>query len=113
MAQIVGQGVDAAECSSCVLLRRNLSDVVKRLGDHDMLVRMHDLATKQHDRLQKQLCALTESEANYKRECAAMHVRHCSLSQLVVIQCIFEESFYLNAAISTRMRHFAPEATVC
>ena len=74
MAQIVSQ--DAAECSSCVLLRSNLSDVMKRLGDHDMLVRMHDLATKQQDRLQKQLFALADSEANYKQQCAAMHVRH-------------------------------------
>jgi hypothetical protein len=74
MAQIVSQ--DAAECSSCALLRSNLSDVMKRLGDHDMLVRMHDLATKQQDRLQKQLIALADSEANYKQQCAAMHVRH-------------------------------------
>ncbi len=66
---------EASDCSNCALLRSNLSDVMKRLGDHDMLMRMLDLATKQRDLLQKQLSAAAESEANCKRECAAMQVR--------------------------------------
>jgi hypothetical protein len=66
---------EAVECSSCSLLRSNLSDVMKRLGDHDMLVRMLDLTTKQRDSLQKQLCTAAESEAGSKRECSAMQVR--------------------------------------
>ena len=66
---------EASDCSNCALLRSNLSDVMKRLGDHDMLMRMLDLATKQRDLLQKQLSAAAESEANCQRECAAMQVR--------------------------------------
>jgi hypothetical protein len=71
-------------CNSCSLLRTNLSDVMKRLGDHDMLVRMLDLATKQRDLLQKQLCAAKESEAGAKRECSNMQVREffCSLVEV-------------------------------
>ncbi len=71
-------------CNSCSLLRTNLSDVMKRLGDHDMLVRMLDLATKQRDLLQKQLCAAKESEAGAKRECSNMQVRDffCSLFEV-------------------------------
>jgi hypothetical protein len=74
MANSVHQ--EASDCSNCSLLRSNLSDVMKRLGDHDMLVRMHDLATKQRDLLQKQLCSALESDANSKRECTAMQVRN-------------------------------------
>jgi hypothetical protein len=48
---------------------------MKRLGDHDMLVRMLDLTTKQRDLLQKQLSTAVENEANFKRECTAMQVR--------------------------------------
>jgi hypothetical protein len=73
MANTINQ--EAPGCSNCSLLRSNLSDVMKRLGDHDMLVRMHDLATKQRDLLQKQLCAAIEGDADSKRECAAMQVR--------------------------------------
>ena len=48
---------------------------MKRVGDHDMLVRMLDLATNQRDLLQKQLCAAIESDANSKRECSILQVR--------------------------------------
>lgn len=67
---------ESSECRGCSLLRSNLSEVMKRLGNHDMLVRMHELAIKQRDVLQKRLVAATESEAILKTQYNAMQVRH-------------------------------------
>ncbi len=75
-------------CKSCLLLRSNLSDVMKRVGDHDMLVRMLDLATNQRDLLQKQLCAALESDANSKRECSMLQVRHCLFLCIVDLEIV-------------------------
>jgi hypothetical protein len=77
---------EASDCSNCSLLRSNLSDVMRRLGDHDMLVRMLDLATKQRDLLQKQLSTAVENEANCKRDCAAMQVRSLLSSSCFMIR---------------------------
>jgi hypothetical protein len=92
------------ECSSCSLLRSNLSDVMKRLGDHDMLVRMLDLTTKQRDCLQKQLCAATESESSSKRECAAMQVR-----RLLFLRNLHCTSVFLFIPPSPPPQHYQQE----
>ncbi len=86
---------EASDCSNCSLLRSNLSDVMRRLGDHDMLVRMLDLATKQRDLLQKQLSTAVENEANCKRDCTAMQVR-----SLLSSSCFMIHFFLRNILLS-------------